>query len=106
MICSKLATSYHRPTESAFSEMSLNNSLYITSARRIKQFLILNTFSVLFSQTYLLINSISLSSLTLESSIIFQLVPKFLDVLCPFPGSVNKLKHMACYKLQASRITN
>ena len=45
--------------------------------------------------------------LTLESSVIFQLVLLF----CHFPtdavnaGSVNKLKYLACYVPQTSRIT-
>lgn len=64
-------------------DMSFNNSFYIIFTWHINEVLLLNSFSFLFSQVFLLINSIFLL-LSLESSSFFHLVSDFITVSCTF----------------------
>ena len=66
-------------------------SFFVTFICRINQLLLSNAVSFLFLQTWL-ISSISLF-LTLESSVIFWLISKFLAVSYPFSDTVNTGYH-------------
>ena len=91
----------------------ISNILNITFTCSISQYLFLNTLPFLFLQTFLLINSICFSVLSLESSVICQSSILFRSfqlciVLFRIPWmlvTVSHLNHMTLHASNASRIT-
>ena len=73
-------------------EMLFSTSLYINFTWCINQFILLNTFPFLFLIHFYL-STRFFSLLTIESSVILQLVWKFPAVSCAFSNAVN-----ACYR--------